>query len=43
MNHQQREEALRVSVEEMRAGKCIPAEEVLAEMRQILDKANEKR
>lgn len=29
-------DALRVSVEEMRAGKGIPAEEVLAEMRQIL-------
>jgi prevent-host-death family protein len=29
-------EALRASVEEMRAGKGIPAAEVLAEMRQIL-------
>jgi prevent-host-death family protein len=29
-------ESLRVSIEEMRAGKGIPAEEVLAEMRQIL-------
>lgn len=29
-------EALRVAVEEMRAGKGIPAEDVLAEMRQIL-------
>jgi PHD/YefM family antitoxin component YafN of YafNO toxin-antitoxin module len=32
----ERMEALRVSVEEMRAGQVIPAEEVLAEMRQIL-------
>ncbi|GAC1333845.1 MAG: hypothetical protein NVSMB14_00800 [Isosphaeraceae bacterium] len=29
-------EAIRISIEEMRAGKGIPAEEVLAEMRQIL-------
>jgi hypothetical protein len=29
-------EAVRASVEEMRAGQGIPAEEVLAEMRQIL-------
>lgn len=32
----ERMEALRVSVEEMRAGKLIPAEDVLAEMRLIL-------
>jgi prevent-host-death family protein len=32
----ERMEALRASVEEMRAGKGIPAEDVLAEMRQIL-------
>ena len=32
-------EALRVSVEEMRAGKTVPAAEVLAEMRQILAEA----
>jgi PHD/YefM family antitoxin component YafN of YafNO toxin-antitoxin module len=32
----ERMEALRQSVEEMRAGKGIPAEDVLAEMRQIL-------
>jgi PHD/YefM family antitoxin component YafN of YafNO toxin-antitoxin module len=32
----ERMEALRASVEEMRAGKIIPAEDVLAEMRQIL-------
>jgi len=31
-------EALRVSVEEMRAGKGIPAADVLAEMRQVLAK-----
>jgi len=31
-------QALRVSVEEMRAGKGIPAEDVLAEMRYILAK-----
>jgi len=30
-------EALRISVEEMRAGKVVPIEEMLAEMRQILD------
>jgi|SRR5947209_4613033 len=36
-------EALRVSVEEMRAGKGIPAEEVLAEMRQILTDAKKKK
>lgn len=35
-------EALRVSAEEMRAGKGIPAEEVLAEMRQILADAKKK-
>ncbi|MCA1696184.1 MAG: prevent-host-death protein, partial [Actinobacteria bacterium] len=32
----ERTEALRASVEEMRAGKGIPAVEVLAEMRRIL-------
>jgi PHD/YefM family antitoxin component YafN of YafNO toxin-antitoxin module len=32
----ERMEALRASVEEMKAGKGIPAAEVLAEMRQIL-------
>jgi prevent-host-death family protein len=35
----ERMEALRLSVEEMRAGKGIPAEDVLAEMRQILTEA----
>jgi hypothetical protein len=30
-------EALRISVEAMRAGKVVPIEEMLAEMRQILD------
>jgi len=30
-------EALRISVEEMRAGKAVPIEEMLTEMRQILD------
>lgn len=29
-------EALRASIEDMRAGNVVPAEEVLAEMRQIL-------
>jgi hypothetical protein len=33
----QKIEALRISVEEMRAGKAVPIEEMLAEMRQILD------
>ncbi len=32
----ERKDALRISVEEMRAGRGIPAEDVLAEMRQIL-------
>jgi prevent-host-death family protein len=36
-------EALRVSSEEMRAGQGIPAEEVLAEMRQILADAKKKK
>lgn len=36
MEQAERMEALRASVEEMRAGQGIPAEEVLAEMRQIL-------
>jgi prevent-host-death family protein len=36
-------EALRVSAEEMRAGKGIPAEEVLAEMRQILADVKKKK
>src|SRR5438105_3990656 len=35
-------EALRVSVEEMKAGKTFPVEEVLAEMRQILAEAKAK-
>lgn len=35
----ERMEGLRVSVEEMRAGQGIPAEDVLAEMRQILAEA----
>ena len=38
----ERMETLRASVEEMRAGKGIPADEVLAEMRQILDEAKKK-
>ena len=38
----ERLEALRVSVDEMRAGQGIPAEEVLAEMRQILAEAKKK-
>lgn len=38
----ERMEALRESVKEMRAGKGIPAEEVLAEMREILAEAKKK-
>jgi hypothetical protein len=36
-------EALRVSVDEMRSGQGIPAEEVLTEMRQILADAKKKK
>jgi prevent-host-death family protein len=36
-------ESLRVSVEEMKAGKGIPVEEVFAEMRQILAEAKAKK
>jgi prevent-host-death family protein len=39
----ERMEALRVSVEEMRAGEGIPAGAVLAEMRQILAEQKKKR
>ena len=39
----ERMETLRASVREMRAGKTIPAEDVLAEMRQILAEAKRAR
>ncbi|HEU5118929.1 MAG TPA: hypothetical protein VFT74_20220 [Isosphaeraceae bacterium] len=35
----ERMEALRVSIQQMRAGKAIPADDVLADMRRILEKA----
>lgn len=39
----ERMEALRVSMAEMRAGRVVPAEDVLAEMRQILADAASKK